>query len=205
MRLGLTKLDRGLFPAALDDINQSLGELVASEETPTRRQEVRACCSYKRALKILIEIKLLEASKNVNRIAQLASFLADVPIRPPHRVICMRFALQKNLQVANYGIAAKFIKILLQRDLPDQADLHEKLRECKDHDFSNSTATMNNEKVRFCHQSFVPLINCAIIHCPYCDALFSEKVKRANEICVFCTIGSLKKILPGQALPITIP
>ncbi len=78
MKNALSKLEKGAFAAALDDINdamRSLGTIggeswasiyptdrpeVSLPDVDHRKREARLCVGYRLALKLLIEIKLLE-------------------------------------------------------------------------------------------------------------------------------------------------
>eukprot|EP01102_Stenamoeba_stenopodia_P020867 TRINITY_DN8279_c0_g1_i1.p1 TRINITY_DN8279_c0_g1~~TRINITY_DN8279_c0_g1_i1.p1 ORF type:complete len:1023 (-),score=209.14 TRINITY_DN8279_c0_g1_i1:4-2994(-) len=207
----LTKLDQGQFSAALDDINQSISIFVSSPEPKSVQHLVRACLAYKLALKLLIEVKLQEKSKNIQRLAQLARFLAEVPLQPHHRLICLRFAVNKNMETENWAYAAKYLKIILARkDLPDAHLLEQKLKKCNDNiakkeaqggaaATSTTTTTVDGEaNKRFCYQSFQPFTRAAVVLvCPYCEALYSDKTKKPGEKCVYCNHGVLEKSATG--------
>lgn len=89
----------------------------------------------------------------------MTKFLADIPLQPKHRVVCVRMAINKNLEAQNFGIASHLIEVrrrkanaqaqlLLTRNVPDKKRLEDELTKCR---------TMNMED-----KSFPPYT------CPHC-------------------------------------
>lgn len=65
--------------------------------------------------------------------------LTDIPILPKHRLICMRMAVIKNMEAANYGVAGRLLQVLTKQNLPDQANLETRLRKCEEERFADSS------------------------------------------------------------------
>lgn len=79
-----------------------------------KQKQIRVCTTYKLALQILLAKK---TETDVKRNALLSAALADLVIHPKHKLICIRMAINNNLQANNFGIAARFIDILLPLNL----------------------------------------------------------------------------------------
>lgn len=95
---------------------------------------MRLCVAYKLALKLLIEIKLVEKDPAGDRgkLAVYAKLLSDARLLPKHRVICVRMAVNKNIEAGNYGVAARLLQTLLPLQLPDHASHETKLKKCEE-------------------------------------------------------------------------
>lgn len=102
---------------------------------------MRLSVAYKLALKLLIEIKLLEKdpSGDKTRIAVFAKLLSDTRLLPKHRVICARMAINKNLDVNNFGVAGRLLQSLVPLQLPDQATTESRLKKCEEEKFQDSS------------------------------------------------------------------
>ena len=53
-------------------------------------------------------------------------------MQPKHRLICVRMAIKANLEVRNYGVAARFVEMLLPLNLMDKSQQEEQLAICKE-------------------------------------------------------------------------
>jgi hypothetical protein len=101
------------------------------------QRAVKLSVLYKLAVRILIEIKLIEQSRDLARLAYLSSALATLPLFPRHRLVCLRIAATANLEAHNYGIAAPFLKALFSLEVPDAVTIKHRLQLCEDRKLSN--------------------------------------------------------------------
>jgi hypothetical protein len=60
-------------------------------------------------LLLLLEIK--KAEQNPPKAALLTRIMAEVTIQPKHRLVCVRMAVNKNLEARNYKVTARLIKV----------------------------------------------------------------------------------------------
>jgi hypothetical protein len=107
-----------LFSEALDDIDKTIKLIVASLTDPAAsRQEIKFCVAYKLSLCLLIEVKKCEretsTTATLGKIGLYTKFLADLPLQPKHRVVCMRMAINKNMESENFGISARLLEVVL--------------------------------------------------------------------------------------------
>lgn len=119
--------------------------------------ELEYCARYRLFLVLLKEIS---KPKPPIEHAFLSFFLADLSVKPQHRVIAIRMAIRHNLLSSNFGVAANLIQVcifciffyiyftneiqfLIDRIHPvDENVLQEKLRKCM-------AAGKNNTDKRF--------------------------------------------------------
>lgn len=65
--------------------------------------------------------------------AYLTKLLTDFPIFNKHQVICLRMAIQKNMDARNFGVAARLLgELLTRKGLPDQASLEQRKKKCEE-------------------------------------------------------------------------
>lgn len=102
-------LEKGNFTHSLHYVEEALNFL--ANFSSTLRHEFCVCTDYKSALNLLIRIQECDAVENFVYSAIFSRFLAEISIQPKHRIICIRLALNKNLKIRNYGIAARFIRV----------------------------------------------------------------------------------------------
>jgi len=206
MRIGLQKLEKGLFPQALDSVNSAIKLLITGGEIESKKREIQFCVSYKVALKLLIEIKLLEKDQtNLIKIAFYTRILTTVPIMQKHRIICTRMAVAKNFDIGNYAVAATLIEIILPHNTPDKSALEVKLQKClensrKDNKLlppfncpvcntqvsSGADKCSCGRKSKFCYQSFELITTTTYTWCAICNAVYLEKVLAVGEKCPYC-------------------
>ncbi len=84
---------------------------VVSVPDPLQKQrEAKICSMYKFSLKLLIS---KSESKSPEVAAKLTTLLAQLPLQPKHRLVCVRMAIKSNIAVRNFATAANFIQMLL--------------------------------------------------------------------------------------------
>eukprot|EP01114_Cavostelium_apophysatum_P013531 TRINITY_DN3296_c0_g1_i1.p1 TRINITY_DN3296_c0_g1~~TRINITY_DN3296_c0_g1_i1.p1 ORF type:complete len:1699 (-),score=536.14 TRINITY_DN3296_c0_g1_i1:50-5146(-) len=203
------RLEKGVFAEALELVDQSTRELGQIRDLNSVKKEVKSCSNYKFLLSLLLEQKKPES--NPGRAALLTRILADIPVQPKHRIVCVRMAINKNLEVRNYGTAGRFLKQLLSiSSIPDAPAMQEKLKLCEDNKFVNQQryaytcpccstpgdcaideCSTCNTKIQFCHKSFEPITQSAFHHCLLCDSVFSTSVTSPNQKCPSCSSSTL--------------
>ena len=75
------------------------------------QRELEICRAYETAFNLLLLITDCDSKGEKLYASTFARFLADLALQPKHRVVCMRMAITKNMQIQNYGIAAKYIRV----------------------------------------------------------------------------------------------
>ena len=68
------------------------------------------CANYKFALLCLIETKRENIAKE--DLAWKTKFLAETPLQPNHRIICLRMAVSHNMNAGNFNLAGKFLQFM---------------------------------------------------------------------------------------------
>lgn len=92
-------------------------DLLASlANAQSKQKEAAVCATYKLALKLLISITKAQQNDPKKK-ALLTANLAELLLQPKHRIICIRMAIKNNMEVGNYGVAARFIEMLLPLNL----------------------------------------------------------------------------------------
>ena len=141
-----------------------------------KEREARICSCYKFALKLLIA---KSHESNPTKVALWTRFLAQLVMQPKHRIICVRMAIKSNLEVQNYGVASRFINILLPLNLVryfkclyleikmDKALQETQFAVCKQHNFEdfslipytcpvcNNSTSVGNEKCQSCGTNII--------------------------------------------------
>jgi len=103
-------MQSGDFPGALNQVYATLRTLATL--TPRRKKETLTCTNYVLALKIMQRVG---SGNNVVPVeaALLTMFMAELkPLLPIHRTAAMRMAIDKNLAVGNFGMAARWMRQL---------------------------------------------------------------------------------------------
>lgn len=81
-----------------------------------KMKEMEVCQHYRSALILLMEIKSCDDDNQPEYAAIFARFLGEIIIQPKHRIVCMRMAINKNMQMRNYGIASRFLLVSPNRN-----------------------------------------------------------------------------------------
>eukprot|EP00727_Mastigamoeba_balamuthi_P005713 m51a1_g1761 TSET complex, TTRAY1 subunit (1688) ;mRNA; f:268160-274360 len=175
--------------------------------------EMRMLVAYRVAVSLLRMIAALSSEQmNAAAVALLSKFLADVPLGPAHRVDCIRLAIDKNMEAANYGVAASLLQVLMPHPLPDSAELAAKFKTCKSHKWANNALPMYTcpacqqptsvanaacecgAPIRFCCLQFRLLEGPSMLHCPLCDSAFNVGTPTAvaGSKCPLCEAGTVE-------------
>ena len=76
-----------------------------------KRKEIKICVYYKLAIRIFVQLKLLDHSDKIQEIAYMTRILASIPLQQVHRIPAIAVAADKNLLAENYGAAHKYLSV----------------------------------------------------------------------------------------------
>ena len=145
-----------------------------------------------------------DSEKTVATVALRAKFLAELPLHGPHRIDCIRLAIDKNMAARNYGVACRLLQVLLQHRLPDSRALQDKYDVCAAHKWADaslppytcpgcgrpaspaSTECACDMPIKFCCQSFALLQDRVVTHCALCRAIYAQTAVPAGTPCPLC-------------------
>jgi len=193
MNSALQMFDIGFFSSALCHIEKAISHLVGGKApAETVRKEVKFCVLYKFAIRLLMNIKLLDHSRDFQHVAFLCRIFASVPLRQVHRIAAIAVAADKNLLARNYGAAASLLRVLQSKSLYDQQNVAEMLAECESEKLLNSVGYISTERPKCCYSTFQSVLDERYLICNFCDALFMEEVKQPKEQCCYCHYGQLE-------------
>jgi len=212
MLAAMTHLENNSIPAALGNLDLCISLLGRASEVTT--QELEYCMRYRL---FLILLKEIAKPKPPLEYAFLSLFLADISVKPQHRVVAVRMAIRYNFEAKNYGAAATLLQLLIDRVHPvDENKLQETLRFCQLANKLNadqrlidyncpgcdSTASIQGMRcstcqhpVKICAQTYEIITTKAYYACKLCRLNFSRKSispRDSDELkCPFCKVGDL--------------
>lgn len=156
-RSALVSLDLGNFEDGLTKVNQAISYLIAMPEPQAKRKEVRSAVYYKVAFSLLAEVKK-RGDFQISAALELLTFLTLLPLRHDHRLTNMRRLVTENMKAGNYGIAQRYLQVLVPLKLKDSDALAAKLKECEERGKGTKDAAIVAEKdkagryQRFCYK-----------------------------------------------------
>lgn len=181
----------------------------AAQRTPEPAvvRELSLVVAYRVAVAILKDIIRLSAAgdaKNGATVALRAKFLAELPLHGPHRIDCIRLAIDKNMAAHNYGVACRLLQVLLQHRLPDSKALQDKYDVCAAHKWADeslppytcpgchqraspaSTECACDMPIKFCCRTFALLQDRVVSYCALCKAIYAQAAVPVGERCPLC-------------------
>eukprot|EP00698_Gefionella_okellyi_P019647 TRINITY_DN6052_c0_g1_i1.p1 TRINITY_DN6052_c0_g1~~TRINITY_DN6052_c0_g1_i1.p1 ORF type:complete len:1248 (+),score=254.98 TRINITY_DN6052_c0_g1_i1:39-3746(+) len=203
------------FSHALRDMNKAISTFVRLPDPFSYQQEVKQCVRYKLAFHILMTLQKVGPVDPV-RAAILTMQLADLPLEPAHWKKCVNMAIGRNMEVKNYGIAARYIQALRNAGGLTPAfaqQLEESLHQCTMHALTNAAlptykcprcehvqtpASEHCEicqlQLRYCQGSFKLIQEPEYVHCPFCSARYLPSVRPADATtrCEYCNFRPLR-------------
>jgi len=190
----------GKFQEALADAESAIAKLTSVKEVSTVAKQLKVCAAYKMATLLLLEIEKLnkqlqssafESTATKQQIAILAKQLASLHLTPRHATICLRMAISRNLDVHNYGVASRFIQLILSRQPPDVHSLNEKLNLCKQNAEINAVPNIDNP---FCCRrlSLVGSQEEKMSACPVCHFQYAVTAVSVGSRCPICTSSTVE-------------
>jgi len=206
VKSAFVELERGKFIEALNDFNETFRLFALLERPQEKEKEARVCSCYKLALKLLIAKS--HESDHI-KVALWSRFLAQLLLQPKHRIICVRMAIKENMEVRNFGVAGRFINILLPLNLMDKSTQETHLQICKEHHMEDCSVTYykcpicnqetpsGNEKCKHCSASILLcghtleiITGGTYLQCEYCLGILSQDFE-GNHKCTICLHGNL--------------
>jgi hypothetical protein len=119
-------------------------------------------------------------------VALLTRFLAEIPLLPRHRMVCYRMAIKWNMECFNYAAAARLIRVLLKKKLPDLADLEAKLQLCEENGLHDEVPVLDTQVL--CCKSL--RLTESFTQCKVCDVRYSDEIVQPT-VCIFCMLGRI--------------
>jgi hypothetical protein len=119
-------------------------------------------------------------------IALLTRFLTDVPLLPRHRMVCYRMAIKWNMECYNYETAARLIRVLLKKKLPDLPELEAKLKMCEENGLHDEVPVLDTQVL--CCKSL--RLTESYTQCKVCEVRYSDEIVQPT-ICIFCMMGRI--------------
>lgn len=177
----------GRFDIALQQVSTTLRTLAT--QTPVRMRETATCAHYVLALRILLRVRALDTSGVDVRVqtALLTMFMAELRyLLPTHRGSAMRMAIEKNIVIGNYGMAARWIRQVANTPAQKSA-LTAKLQMCRQYGESNAHMPPTN---KICYSTLVILAP-PYAKCGRCPAVYRPQVSGVNvgQRCPTCFAG----------------
>lgn len=179
-------LEQGKFMDGLSEVNEALYLFAQLPDPSTKKKEIQICRYYKVALKLLIS-KVNELNMDV--VALWTRALAELPLLPKHRLVCVRMTIKANLEVGNFGVAAKFIQMILPLNLKDKAEQEAQLERCKQNELQDSGISVNSQFL-LCNHTLEVIKDSTYFQCQVCDAVFSAEIGQSGK-CTFCSSDPL--------------
>jgi len=190
---------------ALNDLNETFRLFGQLEKPSEKEREARICSCYKLALRLLVA---KSHESNPAKVAMWCRFLAQLVMQPKHRIICVRMAIKANLDVRNYGVAHRFISVLLPLNLMDKSTQESQDAICKENNFQDFAAlpytcpgcgknTPSTEdkcqdcgrNILLCNQTLELITTPTYCQCEYCLAILSGAL--IGNKCSICLSGNL--------------
>lgn len=182
MKKGLYRLELYDYSGAIDSFLMCLQVL---QERPSPLQaQLRFCVIYIFLVHVLEEV-VENPSVDPVTSALTCHVLAQLPLHPRHKLVCTRMAIEKHIAVSNYGSAAKFVKFLLDKNLPDVQKLEEILQMCTVKNKSQDHHPPTTDKVSY--HTYKLITGKSYLECNFCGASY----ELPKEYCVMCRFGKL--------------
>lgn len=196
-------LEKGKLAEAKTIMHAALSQL-SELAFQSNAEVVSLWCVYAQLIDLLLEMERLKQEELFAQRALLARFVGLLGLRlenSEHALICMRLAVNRNLEMENFRTAAQLLTSLASmKDLSDldRENMHLKQQICAQHTYSEAHipvgATLDSVSGQFlingasyvlCHKSMQLAREAAQLFCPYCDATFAERSMPSRK-CTFC-------------------
>jgi len=210
MKSAMVDLENGNFDTSLMYIGKAISQLGSVPTVSTLQQEIEYCVRYKMALNILVKMNIPETSPLQG--AYLSRILAGIPLKPVHRVICIRMAVKRNIKVGNYNIAYTLLQYLVSRVKPmDIEAINTKLDFCDkngrinlDERFSKyacqcgvtsnvgAFACSCGQLIKYCAKTLELIDKKSYLMCRICKLNFAATSGSVGRKCYQCGVGVLE-------------
>lgn len=179
-------LDEAFLALAKD---QSLGQDI--------RAQARICAQYKLAIELLQEISRLQKVQGPNAVsakdemARLARHLSTLPLLAKHRIICIRTAIKRNMDVQNYAFAKSMLDLLLSKAPSNKQDeLRSLIDVCLQRGLSDRSIDPAEDASEFCAATLGRLPTIGHDACDMCGSKFSALTSPG---CIICGMGTIRR------------
>jgi hypothetical protein len=197
-------MQAGNYPLALQQVGSTLEVLSAIRPSPER--ETIACANYFQALKILIRVNVLEtelsraargspdALRRVVELALLTMFLAELrSLLPRHSTAAKRMAVEKNVVAGNFGMAARWLRSLIQMAPATQKPaLEQRLQMC----VQTGELNAHMPPTKWLCYTTLTVIPQNPLKCEFCPAVYAPQASGVtqNQRCAVCRVGIVKML-----------
>eukprot|EP01094_Clydonella_sp_ATCC50884_P006285 TRINITY_DN1535_c0_g1_i3.p1 TRINITY_DN1535_c0_g1~~TRINITY_DN1535_c0_g1_i3.p1 ORF type:complete len:1394 (+),score=576.55 TRINITY_DN1535_c0_g1_i3:434-4615(+) len=195
----LELVEQGFWVPALEAIQRSIRSIVSSGDPSRKRKEIKIAVAYKLALRLAIEIELVEKSPlHAQSVARLLRLLSCVPVRSDHRVVFLEIAVEQNILNENYKSALQKLSVLRTRPEIKVEAVEEQMQACNDAGGGDSVPIdesngVNRPRSRFCYETFVQIDVPPFTWCPVCDAVYSLEAMHAGDACTYCESSAVER------------
>lgn len=199
----IDKLNQGRISEANTDLHAALSqltELAFKNNVPIATQ----WCYYSQLVTLLVEMERLEKANFFAQRALLARFVGLLGLRldtTAHALICLRLAINRNLEMENFRTAAQLLQSMTSMNALTDLDLEnlpKKQELCAQNNYTETHIPtgavldqvsgqflLNGYSYAMCYKT-LQLIRDPTHHvCRYCDATFAERAT-ADRKCAFC-------------------
>lgn len=195
----LRKYGQGKLSSAQKELDSSLRALSRGTErgvAPTK-ELLYSIVHYQMACRIRIAMDEIASSVHANtspgRItyAQLANALTTLPLDTPHRVDALALAVDGNLVISNFGVAAHGLRLIKELGVPEdmRLSLRDKYEICQARGFAN---TLQQPAIPLCFLSLKGIGVGGTLSCPVCPAVFALDIGvSAETLCPCCGFGKI--------------
>lgn len=196
-------LEHGKLAEAKTFMHAALSQL-SELAFQSNAEVVTQWCIYAQLIGLLLEMERLQQEELFAQRALLARFVGLLGLRlenSAHALICMRLAVNRNLEMENFRTAAQLLTSLAtMKDLLDldRENMLLKQQICAQHVYSEehipTGATLDSVSGQFlingasyvlCHKTMQLARDATHLFCPYCDATFAERSVPSRK-CSYC-------------------
>jgi hypothetical protein len=161
------------------------------------KPQARICAQYKIAVLLLQEIVRLQRVEGQGSVsareemARLARHLSTLPLQAKHRIVCIRTAIKRNMDVQNYAFSKQMLDLLLSKAPANkQEDLRALIAVCVQRGLNDRTIDGEEDPSQFCAATLGRLPTIGHDSCDCCGAKFSAL---ASAGCTICGMGTVRR------------
>jgi len=162
------------------------------------RSELARCVFYLLFVGGLMKVLQLRGKTGVNagdqrahaiEIAQITTAFTNLPLQKHHVAKIVNLAIASNIQIGNYGTAAKGLALLEQRKLSEVTpEIEKQFKLCKERGMADAAPVTVSG---ICFLTLSPIRSGErMIRCTACPAVFCERSKlQPGQVCPVCSLG----------------
>lgn len=199
----LELLNSGKLTDAKNSMHAALSQL-SQIAFQSNASIVQTWCFYAQIINLLSEMERLKNDHLFAQQALLARFVGLLGLRledSEHALICMRMAVNRNLEMENFRTAAQLLTSMTSMGgltESDNENMKKKQTICAQHTYSEAHIPigahldavsgqflLNGASYVLCHKTLQLARDPTHLFCPYCDATYSERAVSDNK-CTYC-------------------